>query len=110
MKEVLKLRHRTDDDGKPALDSRSLWDLRRWLHFNTWNLKARQPIDLESIMKKDPLLQTVYSMQRDLSRLWARSTASTDQLVDQLRDWCRRAEASGIEPLRQFSRDLVQLA
>ena len=110
MKEVLKLRHRTDADGKPALDSRSLWDLRRWLHFNTWNLKARQPIDLESIMKKDPLLQTVYSMQHDLSRLWARSTASTDQLVEQLREWCRRAEASGIEPLRQFSRDLVQLA
>ena len=110
MAEVLKLRHSTGDDGKPALDSRNLWDFRRWFHFNTWNLKARQPIDLESIMKKDPLLQTVYSMQRDLSRLWARSTASTDQLVDQLRDWCRRAEASGIEPLRQFSRDLVQLA
>ena len=70
----------------------------------------RRPIDLEPVLKEDPLLQTVYSMRSDLSKLWARSTASTDQLVEQLREWCRRAEASGIDPLRQFSRDLMRLA
>jgi stearoyl-CoA desaturase (delta-9 desaturase) len=48
-------------------------------------------------------------MRSDLSKLWARSTASTDELVEQLRDWCRRAEASGIDPLRQFSRDIIRL-
>ena len=92
------------------LDARTLWNFRRWLRFNSWDLKARRPIDLEPVLEKDPLLQTVYSMRSDLSKLWARSTASTDQLVEQLRDWCRRAEASGIDPLRQFSRDLIRLA
>ena len=38
--------------------------------------------------------------------LWQRSTANKEQLVRQLEDWCRRAEASGIIALRDFSRRL----
>ena len=110
MQEVAKLKPETRAREKTQLDARTLWNFRRWLHFNSWDLKARRPIDLEPVLKQDPLLRTIYSMRNDLSKLWARSTASTDQLVEQLRDWCRRAEASGIDPLQQFSRDLVRLA
>lgn len=66
--------------------------------------------DLAPILDRHPLLQTVYSMRNDLSQLWARSTASADQLVEQLREWCRRAEASGIDPLRDFSHELIRLS
>jgi stearoyl-CoA desaturase (Delta-9 desaturase) len=73
-------------------------------------VKAHHPIDLQPALNEDPLLQTVYSMRADLSQLWSRSTASADQLLEELREWCRRAEASGIDPLRNFSRDIVRLA
>ena len=109
IQELAKLKRGTSPDSKTRLDPHTLWNFRRWLRFNSWDLKARRPIDLEPVLEKDPLLQTIYSMRSDLSKLWARSTASTDQLVEQLRDWCRRAEASGIDPLRQFSRDIIRL-
>ena len=110
MKEVAKLKGSAGAENKEHPDARSLWNFRRWLRFYNWDLKARTPIDLQSVLNKDPLLQTVYSMRDDLSKLWARSTAPTDQLVEQLREWCRRADASGIDPLRQFSRDIARLA
>ncbi len=110
MKQVAKLKGSADGDGEEQVDAHSLWNFRRWLRFYTWDLKAHRPIELESVLNKDPLLQTVYSMRDDLSKLWERSSASTDQLVEQLREWCRRAEATGIDPLRQFSRDIVSLA
>jgi stearoyl-CoA desaturase (delta-9 desaturase) len=108
MEQMKKLKRGAEDKGKARLDAHSLWNFRRWLRFYTWDLKAHHPIDLEPVLKNDPLLQTVYSMRRDLSKLWTRSTASSEQLVEQLREWCRRADASGIDPLRRFSRDVVR--
>jgi len=51
-------------------------------------------------------LDKVYKMREELAEIWQRSTASTDELVKQLEDWCRRAEESGIEVLRTFSQRL----
>jgi stearoyl-CoA desaturase (delta-9 desaturase) len=45
-------------------------------------------------------------MRQELARLWERSTLNTEQLVSQLKDWCERAEKSGVEPLVAFSRRL----
>jgi stearoyl-CoA desaturase (delta-9 desaturase) len=52
------------------------------------------------------VLQTMHSMGRELMTLWERSTASKEQLVSRLQDWCRRAETSGIRPLVEFSQRL----
>ena len=41
------------------------------------------------------VLQTMHAMGRELTTLWERSTASKEQLVRRLQDWCHRAEASG---------------
>ncbi len=61
---------------------------------------------LDSLVRRHEVLHTVYSMRRELSELWSRSTASTDQLVKQLSDWRERAESSGIAALREFARRL----
>ena len=42
-------------------------------------------------------------MRRELVSLWGRSAATREQLVRQLQDWCRRAEAAGVRPLAEFS-------
>jgi len=54
--------------------------------------------------------QTMNAMRHELVALWARSMATREQLVAQLQDWCRRAEASGIAPLAEFSRHLRSYA
>ena len=52
---------------------------------------------------KSSVLKTVFAMRDELAAIWARSSASREQLVKQLEDWCQRAEGSGIAPLREFS-------
>jgi stearoyl-CoA desaturase (delta-9 desaturase) len=52
------------------------------------------------------VLQTMVAMRNELAAVWGRSMATREQLVAQLRDWCRRAETSEIKPLADFSRQL----
>jgi len=54
--------------------------------------------------------QTMYAMRGELAALWERSMSTSEQLVKRLRDWCRRADASGIAPLADFSRRLRSYA
>jgi stearoyl-CoA desaturase (delta-9 desaturase) len=65
---------------------------------------------LAEVLPKSLALQTMVSMRRELAAVWGRSTASREQLVRQLQDWCRRAEASGIAPLVEFSQRLRSYA
>jgi stearoyl-CoA desaturase (Delta-9 desaturase) len=51
-------------------------------------------------------LRTLCSMGQELSALWETQAATREQLLRQLQDWCRRAEASEIVPLQRFCREL----
>ncbi|HZR02786.1 MAG TPA: fatty acid desaturase [Burkholderiales bacterium] len=77
---------------------------KRWLQRG--DLKADERADLEEVVKKSKVLETIYSMRQELAALWARSSASKEQLLHQLEDWCKRAEQSGIAGLRDFSKTL----
>jgi len=65
---------------------------------------------LAEALKKSHPLDTVISMRHELGTLWERSSASKEQLLRQLQDWCRRAEASGVAPLVDFSQRLRSYA
>jgi len=58
---------------------------------------------LSEALQKSRMLATALAMRQELLALWERSSASKEQLVRQLQDWCRRAESSGIPPLVDFS-------
>lgn len=47
-------------------------------------------------------LREVYHYRQKLQFIWSRTTASQKELIDALQDWCKQAEASGVETLRQF--------
>ena len=87
-------------------DAHVLQSLKRWLHRDERSLCETERADLNKGLAKSRALQTVYSMRAELVSLWERSSASREQLVRQLQDWCRRAEASGIQHLEEFSRRL----
>ena len=80
--------------------------LKRWLHIETDALSATERMERDRVLKASTRLTVVYTMRDELAALWARSTTSKEQLVHQLEDWCRRAEASGIDALQSFSRRL----
>ena len=61
-------------------------------------------------LKNSRALATVLAMRNELLALWERSSASKEQLLRHLQDWCRRAEASGIAPLGDFSQRLRSYA
>ena len=58
---------------------------------------------LAEALKTSRALATVVAMRQELVALWERSNASKEQLLRQLQDWCRRAEASGVQALVDFS-------
>jgi stearoyl-CoA desaturase (Delta-9 desaturase) len=67
-------------------------------------------VRLTEALKHSRALATALAMRHELAALWDRSSASKEQLLRQLQDWCRRAEASGIAPLVDFSQRLRSYA
>ena len=57
---------------------------------------------LAKVLEDYTALNVVYQYRLKLQNIWARSTATQKELVDSLQEWCRQAEASGIEVLREF--------
>ena len=84
----------------------NLKTFKQWLHLDATALEDQDKKQLGEVLDKSKVLATIYSMGRELPALWERSTASQEQLLKQLQDWCHRAEASGIESLQNFARSL----
>jgi len=92
-------------DAMPDADK-----IRRWLNLEQDALKPREKTELLSVLAQSERLRTLYQMRQELTALWGRSTASSEQLVRQMQLWCQKAEASGIDALSQFSLKLRSYA
>jgi stearoyl-CoA desaturase (delta-9 desaturase) len=107
--ELARLRERASR-GEFA-DLPSIRRVKRWLSGDTMRaLREREAAALSQAMERSKVLATIYAMRQDLNALWERSTDSREQLLARLQDWCRRAEASGIVQLQQFSLQLKRYA
>jgi stearoyl-CoA desaturase (delta-9 desaturase) len=84
--------------------------LREWLHLEPAALKQEEKVEVEKVLSKNDVLAKLYQMRLELVEVWGRSTLPKEQLVGKLQDWCQRAEASGIEALREFSLRLKSYA
>jgi stearoyl-CoA desaturase (delta-9 desaturase) len=80
--------------------------LKRWLRIDASALPENERAKRDEVLNQSSILATIYTMRDDLAAIWQRSTASKEQLVRQLEDWCHRAETSGIVALQEFSRRL----
>ena len=83
-------------------DAEVLRSLRRAL-LRGQALAGAEGVKLAEALKKASGLATVIAMRQELVALWERSSASKEQLLRQLQDWCHRAEASGVAALVDFS-------
>ena len=80
--------------------------IKHWLHLDEHDLTEQQKSKLSVVIKASATLRTAYTLRQELAAIWQRSTATTEQLVKQLEDWCHRADNSGISSLREFSQRL----
>jgi stearoyl-CoA desaturase (delta-9 desaturase) len=77
--------------------------IKRTLHKDVAELHDADRADLKSALDGNAVLAKIYAMRQELAALWERSSASSEQLLKELQDWCSRAEASGIRALEEFS-------
>lgn len=62
--------------------------------------------NLEQILASSQQLKVVYQFREQLRQIWERNAPSQEALLKSLQDWCQRAEATGIQALEGFSRNL----
>jgi stearoyl-CoA desaturase (delta-9 desaturase) len=101
--EIERLRHWSPGDAEV------LRSLRRAL-LRGQAVAGAERARLSEALKNSRALATAIAMRDDLAALWERSSASKEQLLKQLQDWCHRAEASGVAPLVDFSHRLRSYA
>ncbi|MCE9551348.1 MAG: fatty acid desaturase [Betaproteobacteria bacterium] len=89
-----------------ASDKIDVARIKHWLHLDENVLTEQQKMKLNVVIKASGILRTTYTLRQELAVVWQNSTATKEQLVKQLEDWCHRAENSGIAALQEFSQRL----
>jgi stearoyl-CoA desaturase (delta-9 desaturase) len=102
--EVEHLKH------KAELEARFLKSSRKLLQREPAKLDSPQQAQLVELFQHSKALETMHQMRVELGAIWERSHSTRDQLLQQLQDWCVRAEASGIKALEEFSLRLRRYA
>ena len=99
-----------EEFGQLKIDAREGRSMKRLLGADGAALPEPQKARLTALLARSERLARGYAMRAELEALWARSSASHDQLVKQLQDWVAHAEQSGIRQLEEFSRRLRSYA
>ena len=61
---------------------------------------------LQGVLQLSQTLRTVREYRASLQAVWGLTTASHDNLLAALQEWCAQAEASGIQALQDFAQSL----
>lgn len=69
-------------------------------------MKSSQKARLAALLENFQSLRVVYQFRLTLQDIWSRSTTSQKELLEALQEWCRQAEATGIDTLLRFARRL----
>ena len=69
-------------------------------------LDERAKQRLEQVLAQSQTLETVYQFREQLRESVGADRPSQDALLKSLQDWCQQAEATGIQALETFARNL----
>ncbi len=108
-REVMKNVHREELKKIDRADRES-WTLikraRRLMVREAAQLDETKHQLLQRALERNDRLKTVYAMKQKLVDIWNRRATTQEHLIQALQEWCREAEATGIEALRNFSQKL----
>lgn len=97
-----ELKRELSDIGQSDLLRR----MRRMLSFNPTLLDEESRIKLGEQLDRLPTLKTIVEYRDELGKLWQGANVSNERLLAQFKEWCARAEASGIRSLEEFAASL----
>ena len=69
-------------------------------------LTNKAKIRLRTLLDAREQLRVVYTYKQSLQNVWLKTASSQKELIEALQQWCRQAEASGLDVLRQFAQQL----
>jgi stearoyl-CoA desaturase (delta-9 desaturase) len=69
-------------------------------------LSPRANTRLQALLARYEQLRIVYSYRQSLQNIWLKTAASQKELIESLQQWCKQAEESGLDVLRQFAEHL----
>lgn len=94
-------------DGIAAAKGMRRKDFLRWFFLEQAQAGKMPGHDLFcALLAQEPMLASVRAALSDLSATWTRSHASAQETLEHFKEWCRAAEASGIESLATLSASL----
>lgn len=69
-------------------------------------LNTKAKTRLQRLLDAREQLRVVYSYKQSLQNVWLKTASSQKELIEALQQWCRQAEESGLDVLRQFAQQL----
>jgi stearoyl-CoA desaturase (delta-9 desaturase) len=69
-------------------------------------LTAKAKTRLSTLLETREQLRVVYDYKQSLQNIWLRTASTQKELIEALQLWCRQAEESGLEVLRQFAQQI----
>ena len=78
-------------------------NVRRWLTRQPQLLDESDRQKLGELREQLPAFELVLQFRSELKKLWEGAHTSNERLLEEFRQWCRRAEDSGNQYLREFA-------
>jgi stearoyl-CoA desaturase (delta-9 desaturase) len=76
--------------------------VRRWLTWQPQMLEESERATLGELTRQLPAFELVLQFRNELKNLWEGAHTSNEGLLEDFRQWCRRAEESGNQYLEDF--------
>jgi stearoyl-CoA desaturase (Delta-9 desaturase) len=69
-------------------------------------LTAKAKARLYNLLETREQLRVVYDYKQSLQNVWLKTASTQKELIEALQLWCRQAEESGLEVLKQFAQQI----
>lgn len=69
-------------------------------------LSPRAKNKLQALLANCEQLRLVYTYRQSLQNIWLKTASSQRELVEALQQWCKQAEESGLDVLKQFAQQM----
>lgn len=104
--EVTKLTQK----GGALVNAEALKSAAHWLGRGDETLAPEERERIHQTLSQTESLSVMVQMRQDLVKLWDSSSASSEQLLHDLQEWCHRAQQSGNVSLQEFALRLRRYA
>lgn len=101
---------RNQSKAESTVNVEALTSAAHWLGRGEETLAPAERERINQALSQTESLSLLMQMRQELVKLWESSSASSEQLLHDLQNWCHRAQQSGIAGLQEFALRLCRYA